>query len=74
MCRSILEQDSEPQVAPDGKARALHGSSATVGMCEGEYEWVNERQKLCSALSATKVENALYKCSPFTITGDVTPA
>ena len=27
MCRSILEQDSEPQVAPDGQAGALHGSS-----------------------------------------------
>ena len=26
MCRSILEQDSEPQVAPDRQAGALHGS------------------------------------------------
>ena len=32
MCRSILEEDSEPQVAPDGQAGALHV----------RYEWVNE--------------------------------
>ena len=26
MCPTILEQDSEPQVAPDGQSGALHGS------------------------------------------------
>ena len=44
MCRSILEQDSEPQAALDGQAGALQ--LAAVDMCECEYEWVNERQTL----------------------------
>ena len=35
---SSTEQDSEPQVAPDGQAGTLQ--------CECEYEWVNEKQNV----------------------------
>lgn len=29
---SVLEQDTEPQDAPDGQASALHGSSAAISV------------------------------------------
>ncbi len=38
MYQSVLEQDTEPQIAPDGRASALHGSSAGIGVWMGESE------------------------------------
>ena len=32
VCQNVLEQDTEPQVAPDGQASALHVSSAAIGV------------------------------------------
>lgn len=44
-CQNVLEQDTEPQVAPDGLASTLHDSSAAIAVCERVCERVNDRRK-----------------------------
>lgn len=44
ICSSVIEKNSEPQIALDSHARALHDSTEAIGVCE----WVNERH--CEAV------------------------
>ena len=47
VCRSVLEQDTQPPIAPDELVGTLHGSQSLL-VCECVWEWVNERHKLYS--------------------------
>lgn len=42
----IQGQDSEPLIAPDEQASAMHGNSAGLG-CVCVCPWVNETSDLC---------------------------
>ena len=67
MCRSVLEQDTEPLTAPDEQVGALHGvlRHRCVSVCV--CEWVNVKY-----IVKHFGEKRYIKCSPFTIYKAVT--
>ena len=55
---SVLGQDTEPQLAPNGCASTLLGR---VPLLVGGCEWVSEQQKHCKALWIKALEKHIYQ-------------
>lgn len=49
-CQSVLGQDFEPQIAPDGWPVHHTRHSLLPSMCECVLKWVTEQQKPCKTL------------------------
>ena len=62
-CRSVLEQDTEPQIAPDEQlAPCMAASVISVWMCV----WMGECGMYCTALWAVvRLERSYKKCRPY---------